>query len=456
VRRRLPALATIVGVAVALRVVFDGWYLNYDARYALLWARDLVHGHTPEYEAAYAPTPHPLSTLWSILSLPSDQIMVWFVALAFGALVYLVYRLGAELFHPAVGVVAALALVSRPAIQRDALLGYQDIPFTALIVLAALLEARRPKRGLPVLVLLAVAGLLRPEAWVLAGVYWLYAGRELRLAPLVLAAPVLWALMDLIVTGDALHSLHGTADLAEANDRRNEIGQVPRSVVEYLGFALRWPLILGIPLGLAFAVRFRLKRALIPLAIVVVLTAVFAVNPVFGLPLIARYMRVSAAVLMVFYGLAVFGWLLLEREHRERRLWMAVGAVAAVASLAYLPRLASEIQDVRERTATESARYESVRAVARTKAVRAAFAACPPLATTDHRPLPYLRWWLDGDPGSLVTLEGRHAGTGSLLIVPRHNERTKVFRWLENRSRPKPPGWRRVARNGSWKVYADC
>jgi hypothetical protein len=456
VRRHVPAFATIVGVAVALRVVFDGWYLNYDARYALLWARDLVHGFKPEYEAAYAPTPHPLSTLWSILSLPSDQIMVWFVALAFGALVYLVHRLGAELFHPAVGVIAALALLTRPAIERDALLGYQDVPFTALIVLAALLEVRRPRRGAPVLILLAVAGLLRPEAWVLSGLYWLFLAREVRLLPLVAAAPALWALTDLIVTGDALHSLHGTADLAESNDRRRHLSQVPHSLVQYMAFALRWPLVVGIPIGLVFAARFKLRKALIPLAIVAALTAVFAVNPVFGLPLIARYMRVSAALLMVFYGLACAGWLLLDRDHRERRLWMAVGALATVASLAYLPRLVSEIGDVRERTATESARYHSIRAIADTRGLTDAFDRCPPLATTDHRPLPYLRWWLDGDPGSVVTLEGHHAGAGSLLIVPRHDQRTQAFRWLLGHTRPKPPGWTRTARNPSWKVYANC
>jgi hypothetical protein len=35
-RRLLPAAATVAGVAVLLRLVFDPWYLNYDARYALL------------------------------------------------------------------------------------------------------------------------------------------------------------------------------------------------------------------------------------------------------------------------------------------------------------------------------------------------------------------------------------------------------------------------------------
>src|SRR5919108_19588 len=69
-----------------------------------------------------------------------------------------------------------------------------------------------------------VVGLMRPEAWVLAGLYWLYLwpvsdwSRRVRLAGVVALAPLLWAGLDLYVTGDPLHSLHGTADLAEAVD----------------------------------------------------------------------------------------------------------------------------------------------------------------------------------------------------------------------------------------------
>src|SRR4051794_33527391 len=214
-RRFGPAALTIAGVALLVRLVYAPWYLNYDARYALLWARDILHGHTPDYEAPFAPTPHPLSTAWSALSIPfgqdGDRLMVWLVLLSFGALVWLAYELGAELFSRPVGVVAALAVLTRPALERDALLGYQDVPFAVLVVGAVLLEARRPKRGTAVLVLLAVAGLLRPEAWVLGGLYWLYLfpARDwpdrIPLAAPVVLRPGLWFAMDLVVTGGAPH-----------------------------------------------------------------------------------------------------------------------------------------------------------------------------------------------------------------------------------------------------------
>ena len=78
-----------------------------------------------------------------------DALMLWLILLCFGLLVWLTYRLGAELFSPWAGVVAALVVLTRPALERDALLGYQDTAFACVIVGAVLLEARRraPRRG---------------------------------------------------------------------------------------------------------------------------------------------------------------------------------------------------------------------------------------------------------------------------------------------------------------------
>ena len=42
---------------------------------------------------------------------------------------------------------------------------YVDIPFLVLVLGALLAETRVPRSGGPVLALLALAGLLRPEAW---------------------------------------------------------------------------------------------------------------------------------------------------------------------------------------------------------------------------------------------------------------------------------------------------
>ena len=72
--------------------------------------------------------------------------------------------------------------------------------------------------------------------------------------------------MDLIVTGDALHSLHGTA---AGRDRGPppHVDQVPFWTAQYFGYVLREPLLIGVPLGLAFAWRRRLRAAVLPLAV---------------------------------------------------------------------------------------------------------------------------------------------------------------------------------------------
>ena len=77
-------------------------------------------------------------------------------------------------FGPLVGWVAALLLLSRFFVESLATQGYLDISYLALIIWAVALEAERPRRGTPVFLLLAAAGLLRPDAWVMAGAYWLW------------------------------------------------------------------------------------------------------------------------------------------------------------------------------------------------------------------------------------------------------------------------------------------
>jgi hypothetical protein len=464
VRRLAPAAATSVLVAIALDLVYGPWFLNYDARYALLWAQDLANGHSPEYKADFAPTPHPLQTAFGLLALPfgaaSDDVLVFATLLAFGALVYLAFALGKELFSPWVGLVAALVVLTRPAMQRDALLAYQDVPFAALVVGAVLAEARKPKRATAVLVLLAVAGLLRPEAWVLSGLYVLWIWREqdnggrVRAVALAATAPLIWAASDWAVTGDPLHSLHGTADLAIANDRRRSVTDVPYWTAQYFGYALREPLVLGIPIGLVFAWRHARRQSYLPLAVVVAMVAVFAIGPIFGLPLIRRYIATPAVLLTLFYGLAVAGWLMLPRG-RARTGWMAVGALSVLLSLAYLPWHYDLLRTVERRLDRDGVLYGDLQEAMEAPQVRAAFEACPDLTAGDHRPMPFARFWLDGAPGTVSTVEGRASPMGKLLLIPVKGPTTsriyppKVFPKVKT-----PEDFTTIYANRSWRVSA--
>jgi hypothetical protein len=461
----IAAIGVTAGVAVLVLAVFWPTYVNYDGQWALLWARDAWHGFLPEYTADFAPTPHPLATAVSSLALAfggeADIAMLCVTALSFGALVYLTYRLGAELFTPWVGAVAALVVLSRPVLLRDTLIGYQDLPFAALVVGAVLLEAQRHRRGLPVLVVLALAGLLRPEAWVLAGVYWLYLWPEatnrdrLRTAALAVSAPLIWAGTDWIVTGDPLHSLHGTAALAEEADRRRSPEDVPYWTAQYLGFLLREPLLLALPIGFLFAWKHARRRATLPLVAIVAMLAVFALGPVFGLPLIRRYIDTPAVFLCLFYGLAVAGWTMLPRG-RARTTWMVTGIVAGALSVAYLPWHVSQLDKVDRRVQLDGVLYRHLQRAAEAPRVRAAFANCSPITTGDHRPIPFLRYWLGGDPGSVGTVANGASPMGRMLLLPRRGWSTRRIYNRRTFPRVEPPDdFVRIYRNRSWRVYAE-
>jgi hypothetical protein len=450
-RRALPGLGVAVAVAALVRLVYAPWYGNYDVRYALLWARDILHGHTPDYEAAFAPTPHPLSIAWSTVGLPfgdsGGSVMVIVALLGFGALVWIIFRLGQELFSPWVGAVAAVVVLTRPAIVRDAILGYQDVPFSALVIGA-------------VLVCLGLAGLLRPEAWVLSGLYVLYlwpgvTPRERwKLVALAAAAPLIWALTDLIVTGDPLHSLHGTADLAEENGRRRKVTQVPRWTAQYVGSTLREGLILGVPAGFVFAWLYRRREAALPFAVIVAMLAVFAIGPIFGLPLIGRYVRTPAELMTLFFGLAVAGWMLLPHGSRERTWWTAIAALCVLVFAVFIPKNVTMLRGLHTRVVREGAFYRSLRAVAEAPRVKAAFKPCAPLSAADHRPVPYLRYWLHGGPNSVNTVEKHTAPFGRVLVLPRSSPVTRRF-YRSNFPHVRPPaGYVQIYSNRSWRVLA--
>jgi hypothetical protein len=153
-------------------------YPTYDSFYALLWGRDLLHLHTPDFSVYRGPTEHPLAiafgALCAIFGQGGARLMVLGSIASFVALTAGLYRLTRLCFGPLVAVLAALLMLTRLFDANLAAQGYLDLTYIALIVWATALEVERSRRGTPVFVLLALAGLLRPDAWVLGGVYWLW------------------------------------------------------------------------------------------------------------------------------------------------------------------------------------------------------------------------------------------------------------------------------------------
>src|ERR671933_716681 len=216
VRRRRPvpwpALA-LAGLSIATLVGFFArpTFPNYDSYYSLLWGREVLHGTLPSFDAYRAPTEHPL-------------------AIAFGAVLSLV---GDDADRIMVGATFASFVVLAAGV-------YIDIPYLALIVWAVALESDRRRRGTPVFVLLAAAGLLRPEAWLLSGLYWLWCfppaswRRRVEYAALAAIGPVVWPLVDFVVTGHPMFSLTHTSGLAEELGRTRGLAEIPAATVQFL------------------------------------------------------------------------------------------------------------------------------------------------------------------------------------------------------------------------------
>ncbi len=459
-----------VAVAAAVLLAFGHAFLNYDTFYALAWGADLAQGRRPVYDLPFAPTPHPLAmALGGVLSPLGDlagEVLLGVVLLGLGALAVGLYRLGAELFAPAVGALAAAIVVTRVPFLSFGIRGYVDLPAVALVVWAAVLEVRRPRRGGAVLVLLALAGLLRPEFWLFSAAYWLWcaaglsgAGR-VRLGALAAVAPVLWLASDGLITGDPLFSLSGTTENAAILERPTGLADLVRVTPFRLGEILRLPELVASAVGFAAALALLRRPALLPATIAALNGVAFTAFALAGLPLLGRYIFTAAAMLALFAAVAMVGFLALPEGDRRRALWRVGGllllAVVVLFSAAQLGRLGALRADIAARDGAQT----DLRAVAELPAVTRAIADCGPVYLPTHRPIPQLAYWT-GIPPQAV----RSAGVGRLgprgTFIAATSPRVAELALLDPRdptpARLTPPaGWRPVATNRSWRVVASC
>ena len=414
-------------------------YPTYDSFYALLWGRDLLHLHLPDFKVYRGPTEHPLAIAFgmfcSLFGQGGARLMVLGSIASFVALVAGVYRLARLCFGPVVGMFAGLLMLSRFFDENLAAQGYLDISYIALIVWAVALEVEKPRRGVPVFLLLAAAGLLRPDAWVLSGVYWLWcawpAGRvrrargggvsgerpsrggsldnessvidrgapidnRKRLEYLALAAiaPLVWVGADAVVTGNPLYSLHSTAGLAQELGRTQGFSSVVASVWTYSVRIDKLPVVLGGLIGVPIAVWLAPRRVIVPLAVLVLLVFVFVAEGAVGASVIDRYMMGAGAVLIVFCAVAIGGWSMLERGSKLRRAWVAgaavlvlYGAVAAATTLS--------LSSLRTTLAYHEDFHKGLVVALANPRVKAELKRCPLVSLPNNKLIPDARWILD-------------------------------------------------------------
>jgi hypothetical protein len=454
----------VVGALAAAAIVF--WalvptYPNYDAYYHLVWGREIAGGHLPTFEAYQAPTEHPLyvAICWfmQLFGSHGDRLLVLFTCLCHVAFTYAVYRLGTAIWDRRAGAMAALLAGSSFALLLYAARAYVDEPFLALVLWAAALEAERVESGPPthrgrraVWILLVLAGLLRPEAWVLGGGYWLWLSWRARtplwsLLVIPFVAPVIWCGVDAVVTGDPLFSLHSTSDLADELNRNRSFSEVPGDFVSFLADTARLPVALAALAGAVWSWRRRDARAVyVPLALFLAGSFTFFATSAAGLSVLPRYLTVPAVALCLPAGYLV-----------TRTRWLF--ALAVVAGLAFVivradafDKLATELRFIRST-------HDGLTAVLHTKTV-AEGRACGPVTLPNYRLVPDTRWILDASQKQVGSRSAvsRDRGVALLLLGDKLLRRYGFADGASPKTNAPPDGFIRGERRGDFTAYLGC
>jgi hypothetical protein len=452
--RAVPVAATVAVLALVAWLLYGPGFVTNDPIWSLAWADELLHGITPSFADPAASTPHPLPNLVAVVlaavfgtgAEPALHVLGY---VAFGFAGHAVFLVAQRLFGTAAAVVAVVLTLTRPAFASFGTLAVGDIAFCALVLYAVAAELRRPLSRTPVLVLLVVAGLIRPEAWFLSAAYaawiWHCEGREaaLRALPLAATGPVTWVVADWVVTGHPLFSLTATRDAAARYGRVTGLDGLVREGIHVLGYELRPTVLVAAALGFLVTWRDGAGRRLF---IFTAAAAVAIAIPVaFGTPLNGRYLAIVLALCCVAAAGAVT--LPLRRPGVPA---LAVAGVAVVVVLAGAPDLVHRVRDTRA-DLTEIARsHDAARQLVRHGV------PCEPVTVTGLLGRPAVAVWADvpldrvtvpsaGVPDRGTFLIGTRRAAGSFTTVDGGGSSVRA-----------PAGARTVARDDGWTLSAAC
>jgi hypothetical protein len=348
---QLVLVAAAATFATVLVRALAGEALGSDAYSHLVWARDAVnHGitsHAPFDYTVPKPFQQGVAALGTELGAPTFVFEWASLAGAFAcalAAATLARRLGP---YPAAPL-AALFTFCLPVLWRGGPLGDSNVPFAALVVGAAAAGMGTPACA----GMLALAGMLRPEAWGLALISavlgWRKATQPTRVLSIAAAVvpPALWVTLDRAFTGDWWWS----SNIVDAYNERFHppllhLSDLPSAITERVGDVSTWPVALLALAALAFGLERRPRDAgvVFPVALVLALLVVVARGQISGddlgrmLTALAVFAAAGAAVTLAAHNAGML------------RSSLAVVAVAAV-PLAAAPWLAGAVQDVNDQS----------------------------------------------------------------------------------------------------------
>jgi hypothetical protein len=467
-----PTLAILLG-AIVLWMIAGVGFVNYDTLYGLVWGQQLSRGEVPQYGLPIAPTPHPLVEVLGVVLSPlgasaTTAVMVALAFLALSACGWVLYALGRAWFGRAAGVVAALVLLTRVPVLSYGVRAYVDVPYMLLVLCALLVETRKRRAGTPVLVLLALAGLLRPEAWAFSALYWLYLliastrtypsrtrPQLAWLALLAAAAPLVWVLSDLLVTGNAMWSLTNTKHTATTLGRASGIGDIPQYIPRRIGEVLRPAVLVGAALGGVLTLAWLREKATLAAIVGVTAVVVFAAMASVGLPIDTRYAFLAGAILCVFCGAGVFGWTALPKDDKRRLPWMVAGGMVLLALIVTLPSQVRSAHKELHNLAVQEGIQDDLLALVHSKAIAL---KCGPVGVPNHAPIPLLALYLKARPSLIISAQAKPIATGTYVDpASAEVEREYVLDPHDPHSAVSiPPGFTASRSNRSWLLFEHC
>jgi hypothetical protein len=474
---RLTYALTAAGALVVFAVfVIYRTYPNYDTYYTLIWGKELANWQLPDYDVFRTPTPHPLATLvgWAMapFGTASDRILVLASLFALLAFYVVAFVFTERLLGRWIALLAVALLLTRTDMQLLALRAMFDLPFYLLVFGAALLELRRPRCGWPVLAVLALAGLLRPEAWLLAGVYWLYLAPVtprpvlIRYALLVVAAPLIWMAWDLIVTGQPLYSFTSTREVSGEFGRNRGVIDAIEHIPQYAGGSDRVVTVGVGGLGLLLAVYILRRRAALPLALGGLGVATFLIIAAAGLSVIPRYMTIPSLLLTLCAAVALGGWTLVH-ERTPRRVAIGIAIVSVLVLGWRAPQLARDYDKLAEQATFIEAQHTGLKAILNAPRAVEALQRCRPITVPTHSAIPVIRYETGLPKGALQASIGqrRPPTSGVLLIGKTFNFEPSSGRAVTSTasssarkrwSNKRLPGFEPQGRTATWAVYTRC
>jgi hypothetical protein len=457
-------------------------YPNYDTYYALIWGSEIAHFNLPDYYVFKTPTPHPLFNLYTALLSPLGGSAVRVITVAslamYCGLLYGLYRLVKLQIGTLVAFVTLLVVLTRTDLMLFAMRSMLDIPFLLMIIWAAVLEFQKPRRGLAPMVLLVMAGLLRPEAWLIGGLYWLWLAygwvRDASGLPgerpsfkaligyglLVIAAPTIWLAWDWAVTGDALYSIHSTSEVAKVVNRQKSLPEAILLLPFYVDSGMHFVNGLAGAAGFLLAFWCYRKHMLMLAFLGAVGVVTYLLIAIGGLSVIARYLMIPSLVMCFGVAFALVGW---ERlRGTPRKIGIGLAFFTLLMMLVSAPKYLSEARALNTSIDHVSVAYSRIGDILKDPKVEPMIKRCTPINAFTHESVPVIRYELRLPKDHVVATTQVDAppATGMQLMLTAALKPLQLTSISQTSRKPwtmyRLEGFDYVAENRAWIAFAHC